>query len=94
LRSRIYGEGTSVHSAALRVFPQCSHVGKVPEALLVIEHDVPLLLSISDRLIAFDLGEIVASGPPDEVVRDPVVVTSYLGTTEAAIARSGARGAS
>jgi len=62
--------------------------------LLVIEHDVPLLLSISDRLIAFDLGEIVCTGPPDEVVRDPVVVTSYLGTTEAAIARSGARGAS
>jgi branched-chain amino acid transport system ATP-binding protein len=62
--------------------------------LLVIEHDVPLLLSISDRLIAFDLGEIVATGPPDEVVRDPVVVTSYLGTTEAAIARSGSRGAS
>jgi branched-chain amino acid transport system ATP-binding protein len=62
--------------------------------LLVIEHDVPLLLSIADRLIAFDLGEIVSTGPPDEVVRDPVVVTSYLGTTEAAIARSGARGAS
>jgi branched-chain amino acid transport system ATP-binding protein len=62
--------------------------------LLVIEHDVPLLLSVSDRLIALDLGQIVASGPPDEVVRDPVVVTSYLGTTEAVIARSGARGAS
>jgi branched-chain amino acid transport system ATP-binding protein len=62
--------------------------------LLVIEHDVPLLLAVSDRLIALDLGEIVASGVPDEVVRDPVVVTSYLGTTEAAIARSGTRGAS
>ena len=62
--------------------------------LLVIEHDVPLLLSISDRLIALDLGEIVASGLPDDVVRDPIVVTSYLGTTEAVIARSGARGAS
>ncbi len=62
--------------------------------LLVIEHDVPLLLSISDRLIALDLGQIVSIGPPDEVVRDPAVVTSYLGTTEAVIARSGARGAS
>jgi ABC-type branched-subunit amino acid transport system ATPase component/predicted MFS family arabinose efflux permease len=62
--------------------------------LLVIEHDVPLLLAVSDRLIALDLGQIVASGVPDEVVRDPVVVTSYLGTTEAAIARSGSRGAS
>jgi ABC-type branched-subunit amino acid transport system ATPase component/predicted MFS family arabinose efflux permease len=60
--------------------------------LLVIEHDVPLLLSVSDRLIALDLGTVVADGSPDDVVRDPDVVRSYLGTTEAAIARSGARG--
>ena len=60
--------------------------------LLVIEHDVPLLLSVSDRLIALDLGEIVMSGSPDDVVHDPAVVKSYLGTTEAAIARSGVRG--
>ena len=59
--------------------------------LLVIEHDVPLLLSVSDRLIALDLGEIVTSGKPDDVVHDPAVVKSYLGTTEAVIARSGAR---
>jgi len=59
--------------------------------LVVIEHDVPLLLSVSDRLIALDLGEIVTSGNPDDVVHDPTVVRSYLGTTEAAIARSGAR---
>ena len=45
-----------------------------------------------DRLIALDLGQIVCSGHPDDVVRDPTVVTSYLGTTEAVIARSGARG--
>ena len=60
--------------------------------MLVIEHDVPLLLSVADRLIALDLGAMVAEGSPDEVVRDPNVVRSYLGTTGAAIARSGARG--
>jgi ABC-type branched-subunit amino acid transport system ATPase component/predicted MFS family arabinose efflux permease len=60
--------------------------------MLVIEHDVPLLLSVADRLIALELGEIVASGNPDDVVRDPNVVRSYLGTTGAAIARSGALG--
>jgi ABC-type branched-subunit amino acid transport system ATPase component/MFS family permease len=60
--------------------------------LLVIEHDVPLLLGIADRIIALDLGEIVAAGAPDEVVQHPAVVQSYLGTTEAAIARSGSRG--
>jgi branched-chain amino acid transport system ATP-binding protein len=60
--------------------------------MLVIEHDVPLLLSVADRLIALELGEIVAAGNPDDVVRDPDVVRSYLGTTGAAIARSGALG--
>src|SRR5262249_15865043 len=49
--------------------------------VLVIEHDVPLLLGIADRVIALDLGEIVADGDPDEVVHDERVVTSYLGAT-------------
>jgi ABC-type branched-subunit amino acid transport system ATPase component len=59
--------------------------------LLVIEHDVPLLMSIADRIVALDLGEVVATGAPADVVNDPAVVHSYLGTTEAAIARSGSR---
>ena len=60
-------------------------------SVLIIEHDVPLLTSISDRLIALDLGEVIASGRPEEVVRDPQVVASYLGESEDVIARSGAR---
>ncbi|HWS47991.1 MAG TPA: MFS transporter [Acidimicrobiia bacterium] len=59
--------------------------------VLLIEHDVPLLLGIADRLVALDLGEIVATGAPDDVVHDPTVVRSYLGTTESVIARSGTR---
>ena len=58
-------------------------------SLLVIEHDVPLLLSIADRIVALDLGEVVTEGPPNDVVNDPRVVASYLGTTQATIARSG-----
>ncbi|MCU1427683.1 MAG: ABC-type branched-chain amino acid transport system, ATPase component, partial [Actinomycetia bacterium] len=60
-------------------------------SVLIIEHDVPLLTSISDRMIALDLGEIVAMGTPAEVVRDPRVVGSYLGESEDVIARSGSR---
>jgi ABC-type branched-subunit amino acid transport system ATPase component/predicted MFS family arabinose efflux permease len=58
-------------------------------SLLVIEHDVPLLMSIADRIVALDLGEVVTTGSPTEVVNDPRVVAAYLGTTQAAIARSG-----
>ena len=61
-------------------------------SLLVIEHDVPLLTSIADRMIALDLGEVVAVGTPSEVIRDPRVVASYLGESEAVVARSGPRG--
>jgi ABC-type branched-subunit amino acid transport system ATPase component len=55
----------------------------------VIEHDVPLLLGIADRVVALDLGEVVADGDPDDVVHDERVVKSYLGATGTAVARSG-----
>ena len=61
-------------------------------SILVIEHDLPLLTSVADRMIALDLGEVIAEGDPDTVVHDPAVVASYLGTDQAAIARSGGRG--
>ncbi len=60
-------------------------------SLLVVEHDLPLLSSISDRMIALDLGRLVAEGTPAEVVEHPAVVASYLGTDEGTILRSGAR---
>jgi ABC-type branched-subunit amino acid transport system ATPase component len=60
-------------------------------SILVIEHDLPLLSSIADRMIALDLGEVIATGAPADVVHEPRVVASYLGTTAAAVARSGSR---
>ncbi len=60
-------------------------------SLLVIEHDLPLLSSVSDRMIAMDLGRVIAEGTPQEVVNDPQVVASYLGDDQTAIARSGDR---
>jgi ABC-type branched-subunit amino acid transport system ATPase component/MFS family permease len=49
-------------------------------SLLVVEHDMPLVTAVSDRLVALDLGRVVTEGPPDEVLRHPAVVASYLGT--------------
>jgi ABC-type branched-subunit amino acid transport system ATPase component/ABC-type branched-subunit amino acid transport system permease subunit len=49
-------------------------------AVVIVAHDVPLLLAVADRLVAMDLGRVVAAGPPGEVVRHPDVVRSYLGT--------------
>ena len=58
-------------------------------SLLVIEHDMPFVLSISDRVYCLETGSIIAEGPPDQVRHDPRVVASYLGTDERAIRRSG-----
>jgi ABC-type branched-subunit amino acid transport system ATPase component/ABC-type branched-subunit amino acid transport system permease subunit len=57
--------------------------------LVVIEHDIPLLMEISDRLIAMESGTILVSGAPDIVRNDARVITSYLGGDITAIARSG-----
>jgi branched-chain amino acid transport system ATP-binding protein len=57
-------------------------------ALVVIEHDMPLISSISDRLVALDQGCVLTSGTPGEVLAHPDVVMSYLGTDAAALARS------
>jgi ABC-type branched-subunit amino acid transport system ATPase component/ABC-type branched-subunit amino acid transport system permease subunit len=58
-------------------------------AMLVIEHDMPLIMSISDRVYCLELGQVIAEGPPEVVRHDPKVVASYLGVDERAIARSG-----
>ena len=47
--------------------------------ILVIEHDMPLISGLADRLIALDLGAVVAEGAPGEVLAHPRVVESYLG---------------
>jgi branched-chain amino acid transport system ATP-binding protein len=60
-------------------------------ALLVIEHDMPLITAVSDRIIALETGRVIAEGTPAEVLANPLVIASYLGTDEDVIARSGTR---
>lgn len=59
-------------------------------AMVVIEHDMPLLSGLCDRLVAMELGCVITDGTPDEVLAHPAVISSYLGTDAAAIHRSGA----
>ncbi len=57
-------------------------------SVLIIEHDMPLILSVSDRVYCLEQGAMIADGPPDAVRNDPAVVAAYLGTDPRAIARS------
>lgn len=58
-------------------------------AILLIEHDLPMVMALCDRLYCMEDGLVIASGPPDAVRSDSRVVASYLGTDERSIARSG-----
>lgn len=57
-------------------------------AVLVIEHDMALLMSICDRIYAMDGGRVIAEGTPAEIRSNPLVVASYLGTDPVAVNRS------
>jgi branched-chain amino acid transport system ATP-binding protein len=57
-------------------------------ALLIIEHDMPLITSLSDSIVALDLGQVLMQGPPPDVLADERVVNAYLGNDAASINRS------
>lgn len=54
----------------------------LPRAItvLLIEHDMAVVFGVCDRIVVLDHGEVVATGTPDEIARDPHVQQIYLGT--------------
>ena len=65
--------------------------GQVGASVIVIEHDMPLVTAVADRLLALEVGRVLAEGSAADVLTHPEVVASYLGTSEAVINRSGTR---
>ena len=57
--------------------------------LVVIEHDIPLIMGMADRIVAMDTGQVIAVGTPNEIANDDGVLESYLGGGGLAVERSG-----
>ena len=51
-------------------------------SVLLIEHDMGMVMEISDHIVVLDYGQVIASGDPETIKNSPAVIAAYLGTDE------------
>ncbi len=78
----------------LQVFRQIVDEANPPLSVIIVEHDVAAVLSLSDSVCVLDFGECIATGTPEQIRNDPAVRAAYLGDSDQASQASPASPAS
>lgn len=67
------------HSEKRELLDLLRRIGELGVALVLIEHDMGLVMQVSERIVVLNFGKEIAEGTPDEIRKNPAVVEAYLG---------------